>query len=70
MEQLLIRSGIDRTPLSSTVEENLDNPEFFEAAASLDLEAARIVIQEGDKLHMMTTQLYNPSTREEGEYSD
>jgi len=43
-------NGIDRTPLSSTVEENLDNPEFIEAVASLDPEAAKIVNPEGDNL--------------------
>jgi hypothetical protein len=39
--QLLVVNGNDRTPLSSTVEENLDNPEFIEAVASLDPEAAK-----------------------------
>ena len=44
-EQLLVVNGNDRTPLSYAVEEDLDNPEFIEAVASLAPEAAIIVNQ-------------------------
>ena len=58
----MVVNGNDRTPLSSTVEENLDNPEFIEAVASLDSEVAKIVNQEGDNLRMMATPLFCQST--------
>ena len=44
-EQLLVVNGNDITPLSYAVEEDSDNPEFFEAVASLAPEAAIIVNQ-------------------------
>ena len=44
-EQLLVVNGDDITPLSYAVEEDLDNPAFFEAVALLAPEAARIVNQ-------------------------
>ena len=44
-EQLLVVNGDDITPLSYAVEKNFDNPEFFEAVASLAPEAAIIVNQ-------------------------
>ena len=41
IEQLLVENGNERTPLSSTVEVNLDNPDFIEAVESLNSEAAK-----------------------------
>jgi hypothetical protein len=63
IEQLLVVNGNDRTP---AVEENLDNPEFIEAVASLDPEAAKIVNPEGDNLlQMMATHLVQPIDEKE-----
>ena len=62
-EQLLVVNGNDRTPLSYAVEEDFDNPEFFEAVALLAPEAAIIVNQEEDNLlYMMATHLSGQST--------